>query len=189
MSDDATGREQITAEVSQIIEDAIGKIHDLFLVSDPKNGRRDVAAFVRWYLDVQYFHVPHNDQSKWPKGAAQEDIAQNGGQRAVEAVEAILRGELDPVKLRKASEIASRALGFRQSAGQNKSLDKQIVALLYNEYRDKYSISKAEFARRIVKLNAMTVPKAEQRGINGTNFNNVYRELSRLLEQEDNKVE
>jgi hypothetical protein len=158
-------------------------------VSDPRNGRRDVAAFVRWYLDVNYFHVPPNDQSKWPKGAAQEDIAKDGGQRFVEAMDAILAGKVDPLKLRKTVEITSRALGFRHSAGQKKSLDKQTVALLYKEYCGKQGISKAEFARRIIKLNELTVPKAEQRGIAGTDFNNVYRELSRLLEQEDNKAD
>jgi hypothetical protein len=177
---------KITSETSQIIEEAISKIHDLFLVSDPRNGRRDIAAFIRWYIDVMYFHLPPDDESRWPKNAGSEDATKSVSQLA-ETMEAILSGEIDPVQLRKAAEVASAAVGM--SPAIKTAFDKHTVALLYKQYRDKYGISKAEFVRRVIKLNELTVPKAQRKGINSTNFKNVYRELGRLLEKDGAKAD
>jgi hypothetical protein len=58
---------------------------------------------------------------------------------------------------------------------------------LYKERGD--GVSKAEFVRRLIELNKTTVPEEKQRGISGTNFKNVYRELNRLLDKDGGKTD
>jgi hypothetical protein len=171
MSDDVKPR-LIFDEVYAIIEDAIEKISRIVpslsvdsFQSLESADRQQAAALIYTYIITKYF----------PERTAK--TAENALSNAVDMMEATVRGEIEPELLRAAHQRAADALGVMSD---NRALDHRATLLMYKEYR-KRGVTKAEFVRRLIKFNILTVPKAQRKGICGTNFNNVYRELGRLL--------
>jgi hypothetical protein len=186
MSDDLVERKPLSV-VAEVVEEAIEKIYNILLLNDPDTRQR-VAGLIRSYIEAKYF--PSAPQS-FPDPRGGPDWL-NGMviPGAVEVMEAVKRGDIDPTIIRRTVDDFIRdmfGVKFTTPAARM-ALEKRAAVFLYKEYCGKRGFSKAEFVRHIIKMNE-TVPKAQQRGIRSTNYKNVYRELSRLLQKERGKAD
>jgi hypothetical protein len=158
--------EQITSEVERIVEDAVEKVHRIVSSGHSEDRRLAVGLF--------RLHSKQYCQELLAR-AASDDAAKNKSW-AVEAMESILRSEFTPEQLAAAGLTTSSSKSPSAQVMENK----RQTLLLYREYC-KLGVNKAEFVRRLIRVNKILVPKTQRKGIRGTEFKNVYRELDRLL--------
>jgi hypothetical protein len=208
MSDDSVEQKEIPSEVGQIVEEAIDKIYNILLPNDP-DARQRVAALIRSYIEGKYFSTPQSflleakafglkllkgEMDSEALRTIADDYVNFAKAQAVNIVDSIKKGEVDPEvvteRLASIRNVLADSGFFPPTTPKARKLrTRDNFLLLYDEYCGKRGLSKAEFVRQIIKGNKMEVPKGERRGINGTNFNNVYRCLNEFLKERRSKAD
>jgi hypothetical protein len=121
--------------------------------------------------------------------AKKREISNAVAGATVDLVEAMIRGDVDPEFLRHLGEFVRDTFDgkYFHTPKERRARDEKTFLLLHDECCGKRGMTKAEFVRKVARMNELE-PRTRQRGINGTDVKNLYRCLNDLLKKRRSKT-